>query len=198
VPLPIPRSHAFTLIELLIVVAIIAILAAIALPNFLEAQTRAKVSRVRADMRSVATALEAYRVDNNYYPRAIIGQYPAIPAGQFNRNLAALTTPVAFMTALPADIFNDGYEPGSNPWSQPGRGVNTFDYNTYLRDVGEGGMSPDSWRKSFGESAWKMVSPGPDRGFVNDSSEFGYRDRYDPTNGTISGGDLVRSQAITE
>ncbi|MEO8376090.1 MAG: prepilin-type N-terminal cleavage/methylation domain-containing protein [Candidatus Sumerlaeota bacterium] len=55
----------FTLIELLIVVAIIAILAAIAVPNFLEAQTRAKVSRVKADMRSVATAVESYRVDYN-------------------------------------------------------------------------------------------------------------------------------------
>jgi len=57
-----------TLIELLIVIAIIAILAAIAVPNFLEAQTRAKVSRVKADQRSLATGLEAYYVDNNNYP----------------------------------------------------------------------------------------------------------------------------------
>jgi len=58
----------FTLIELLIVIAIIAILAAIAVPNFLEAQVRAKVSRVKSDQRSLATGLEAYYVDCNSYP----------------------------------------------------------------------------------------------------------------------------------
>ena len=62
------RLRGFTLIELLIVVAIIAILAAIAVPNFLEAQTRSKVSRVMTDHRAVATALEAYYIDNNFYP----------------------------------------------------------------------------------------------------------------------------------
>lgn len=51
------KPGAFTLIELLIVVAIIAILALIAVPNFLEAQIRSKVSRAKSDLRSIATAL---------------------------------------------------------------------------------------------------------------------------------------------
>ena len=63
------KRTAFTLIELLIVVAIIAILAAIAVPNFLEAQTRSKISRAKSDERSIATAIEAYVVDYNKLPR---------------------------------------------------------------------------------------------------------------------------------
>ena len=62
------KFSGFTLIELLIVVAIIAILAAIAIPNFLAAQTRSKVSRAKADMRTAATGMEAYRIDNSNYP----------------------------------------------------------------------------------------------------------------------------------
>ncbi len=61
-------SNGFTLIELLIVVAIIGILAAIAVPNFLNAQVRAKVSRVFADLRSLGNAIEMYTIDNNTQP----------------------------------------------------------------------------------------------------------------------------------
>ena len=85
-------NRAFTLIELLIVVAIIAILAAIAVPNFLEAQTRAKISRVKADMRSFATAVESYRVDANHYP-------PPYGVSVVGRDsLSVLSTPVAYIT----------------------------------------------------------------------------------------------------
>ena len=60
-----PKSRAFTLIELLIVIAIVLILIAIAMPNFMKARMRAKVTAVTADMRSAAQALEAYCMDNN-------------------------------------------------------------------------------------------------------------------------------------
>ncbi len=60
-----PDSHrsGFTLIELLIVIAIILILIAIALPNFLEAQTRAKVTQSRGNMRSIELAMHSIRID---------------------------------------------------------------------------------------------------------------------------------------
>ena len=87
----------FTLIELLIVVAIIGILAAIAVPNFLNAQTRAKIARCEADIRSISSALEMYRTDNNAYPEgrgtwAIFG-------------LEKLTSPIAYIASVPRDPF---------------------------------------------------------------------------------------------
>lgn len=87
------RRTGFTLIELLIVVAIIAILAAIAVPNFLEAQSRAKISRAKSDMRALDTALRSYRNDNTANPPA----YDEIGLSWGLQLLWRLTTPVAYM-----------------------------------------------------------------------------------------------------
>lgn len=165
-------KRGFTLIELLIVVAIIAILAAIAVPNFLEAQTRSKVARADADMRSIATGLESYRVDNNHYPRDIgtgwidpSGYYPSMP---FLIGLRPITTPIAYMTSLPKDPFI----PKAVNWPE------TYVY--YCEDKA----------LTFGPYAglmiWQLSSMGP-----NEKYEFNFI-TYDPTNGTVSSGDIFR------
>lgn len=61
------KEKGFTLIELLVVIAIIGILAAIAIPQFAEYRARGFDARSRSDLRNVATAEEAYFVDNEVY-----------------------------------------------------------------------------------------------------------------------------------
>ncbi len=219
------KTKGFTLIELLIVVAIIAILAAIAVPNFLEAQTRSKVSRVKADLRSVATAMEAYYVDNNVYPPNDAG---GVPQSQYRMNrVVMITTPIAYMTSLPSDPFL----PGDRVVA--GAALDGFQYfcydHRYDQTIGPVTISGQpliirSWghlaaqsnaaafdikggcMKSWGPAAGKTAFP--DDG--NDGAEWtaygldviavtgdprqlrGIDRLYDPTNGTISSGDLPR------
>lgn len=66
------QSAGFTLIELLIVVVIIGILAAIAIPKFAQTKERAVISKMRADLRNLATSQEAYFGEHlTYYSGAI-------------------------------------------------------------------------------------------------------------------------------
>jgi prepilin-type N-terminal cleavage/methylation domain-containing protein len=208
-------QRAFTLIELLIVVAIIAILAAIAVPNFLEAQTRAKVSRVKADMRSVAAAIESYHIDFNHYPFPQLRglTYPNLemfrvrdtwePYGVLNDSLS---TPTAYITALPRDIFKDagfGTESGAG-WNPPHDSPwHRFSYTQRRAGIGLGneaftisiffdGEGYAANRPEWMNASWIMVSLGPDRTEDIMSPWNPLMPEYDPTNGTISKGDITR------
>src|SRR5205823_2039026 len=98
---------------------IIAILAAIAIPNLLEAQVRARVSRVKAEMNTVTLAIESYRVDNNKYPiylnshDAGYPNYPRDTPGSLNDRAyefcvpITLTTPSAYISSIPDDPFRN-------------------------------------------------------------------------------------------
>ncbi len=63
------RTEGFTLVELLVVVAIIGIIASIAIPSLRQAIDRAKQRRTMADIRTVALAVNAYAVDYSFAPK---------------------------------------------------------------------------------------------------------------------------------
>ena len=201
---PARMARAFTLIELLIVVAIIAILAAIAVPNFLEAQTRAKVSRVRADMQALATGVETYAIDYGKYMPA--WEFPAYPSDPYTRSMpfhlwvpSLMTTPVAYLSSLPNDPFNpiDFYDtPAHRPLHKR---IAYWNMQYMVKSVPEGSVLTmyRKMRETGGD--YIFYSFGPDRlqfnnlGGVPITSQGVYRD-YDATNGTVSAGNVFRTQ----
>jgi len=201
-----PGFRAFTLIELLIVVAIIAILAAIAVPNFLEAQVRAKVSRAKSDMRSVTIALESYRVDQNAYPLAAELDDPSVLVIDGTAEVIEalvpflITTPIAYISTLPTDPF----PPLESPHANNGGPENTFHYLD--RRTSEARGEPDTLTEFHdalhfapnASVAWMMFSHGPDLDHDEDLTGTTEPDLatalYDPTNGTTSNGDIYTFQ----
>ena len=200
----------FTLIELLIVVLIIAILAAIAVPNFLAFQVRAKVSRVKSDMRSLATALEAYSVDNGSYPcRNNEAENPYSFYGGQNEwaGFRQLTTPIGYISTVPLDPFGrskfttsvDGDRgpclamgtgkvrsaPSGPPWNADPEG--------FPADIWElESDGPDNWDQtrdslSTGNFPWPNVNANS-ASIVQQMLGL----LYDPTNGTNSNGEIFR------
>jgi prepilin-type N-terminal cleavage/methylation domain-containing protein len=209
----IQKLKGFTLIELLIVVAIIAILAAIAVPNFLEAQTRAKVSRVKSDMRSSGIAMEAYHIDNNEY---------ILTSGQIR-----LTTPIAYITSWTQSPFSETPEPlpaafvrwefletvrpavtvttdtaGGlfEPFTHAGAPVNCGNCENrdfYVYQLFQVNLFPSPsdtlYAATFDRTRWNMKSVGPDnRDSISAGQAAGDSPPiYDPTNGTTSDGDIL-------
>ncbi|MEI7633572.1 MAG: prepilin-type N-terminal cleavage/methylation domain-containing protein [bacterium] len=197
------KFKAFTLIELLIVVAIIAILAAIAVPNFLEAQTRSKVSRVRSDLRTVTLGLESYQADNSKYPS--VSWLPGYSLPCSNSRVGSkdygMTTPIAYISSMPIDPFgnekmsNDAYmafntTPNYWYWTQDYVDQQTWGGTGAWNRSGPGSVTP---------CKWAMMSKGPDKVWSHTGAPQGTEEvdkpqkwAYDPTNGTISWGNITR------
>ncbi len=179
----------FTLIELLIVIAIILILIAIALPNFLEAQLRARVVRTEADMRSIGIAMNAYYLDFGQYPPDHDPDVKSI-----NENgLFQLTSPIQYLTSVPQDIFNQrssglsivgeeyGFETSSTGFSpliahfqRAILGIHAFVITSHGPNVTDDMSCNNDW--PFCE-----LNPCPNDGWTT----------YSPTNGTKSRGELI-------
>ncbi len=201
------NKHAFTLIELLIVVAIIAILAAMAVPNLLEAQMRARVSRALTDMRTIGLAIEMYTTDYNQVPIAFGGTYVLPDLSYANDTLRVegdnrmhngtlLSTPISYLSEVPYDFFNSNQIPSSGAywggrrisfiwWADP-IGGEDWEYLPGAEDA-----EYPVGRHPSQRERWKMESCGPDRQWHNKGQLRITAYLYDPTNGTVSGGQLV-------
>jgi prepilin-type N-terminal cleavage/methylation domain-containing protein len=160
----------FTLIELLIVVAIIAILAAIAVPNFLEAQVRAKVSRVKNDQRSLATGIESYYVDNNTYPvSARTSRQPAANMINYNGGLAQArgdTNAQALLAGISTFSSQNpvaGNAVGIATLTTPVAYITSYFADPFADFKGATfGYYDDSVVPPGARSGWILWSPGPD------------------------------------
>jgi len=83
------RVAGFTLIEVMITVAIVAILAAVALPNYFDYVTRSRLVEAKTNLADMRTRLEQYFLDNRSYPSACIPYVGGAPAGAGNIYLPA-------------------------------------------------------------------------------------------------------------
>ncbi len=129
----------FTLIEILVVIAVIAILASVVTPLVFRNVGDAKVSSARAQIEILSTALDSYRLDNDFYPSTAqgIAALRVLPAGP-----------------LPPANWRGPYlrkEAPLDPWRKPyiylspGRAnPESYDLLTYGRDGQPGGEGEDA------------------------------------------------------
>ncbi|MBD3267512.1 prepilin-type N-terminal cleavage/methylation domain-containing protein [bacterium] len=188
----IASNSAFTLIELLIVVAIIGILAAIAVPNFLNAQTRAKVARVESDFKALGTALEMYKLDNGLY----ISRYHNI---SWPWRFAPLTSPVSYVSK---GKWPDPFAPKG--WVTPDGDPINYVYESHGWPESPVNYLPKKLNQSPHEFLhgkennyeWALISSGPDADLNADAGAKGQPQDvfflYDASNGLKSAGDIIR------
>ncbi len=217
------RFSGFTLIELLIVIAIILILISIALPNFMEAQVRARLTSTRACLHAYRTANEAYNADFRMYVPDVDGgekirggggtwyswwaRYRRINCDSVGElcSFAMLTTPIPYMKKLCFDPFLS--ETGDK---RAGKAYSLPEYTSYLSGSGAdfNPSRPDT-RKWWGERyglRYAILSRGADLDVDNGDWDtlwlyLGSHQHhitqvpviYSATNGTYSNGDLVVS-----
>lgn len=180
-------TYGFSLVELLIVISILSILTSIATFNFLEADTRAKTTRTRADMQTLFTALVAYSSDYS-------GSFPPAPndpsvqplwqgSQEFLDNGGFhLTTPIVYLVSIPQAVYLDPSRP-----KLPGSGLYYFNYRYHYK-LNQTAASYEKcpFADEFVANGvdWVLWSLGPALG--NPGSDFGVT--YDPTNGNVSRG----------
>jgi general secretion pathway protein G len=131
--IPNPDSRGFTLIEILVVVVILGILAAIVVPRVMERPGEARVTRAKQDIQGVITALSLYKLDNFNYPGTAQGLDALVvkPSGEPD----APNWKGPYLDRVPKDPWNRPYQ-----YLQPGQHgeVDVYSFGSDGRPGGSG------------------------------------------------------------
>lgn len=123
------RQGGFTLLEIMVVVVIIGLLAAVIVPQFMKQVDTASITRAKADIRGIETALNLYRLDNFRYPTTDEGLQALVT----NPGETAAPNWKQQLRKIPVDPWNRPYH-----YVSPGQ-HGDFDLFTYGADGQEGG-----------------------------------------------------------
>ncbi len=113
--IPTSASAGFTLIEIMVVVVILGILAAIVAPNIIGRVEQARVTRAKTDIQTIEAALKMYRIDNSRYPTTEQGLEALVKQPPGTRMPSYM--PDGYLERLRTDPWNSPYQyiyPGQN------------------------------------------------------------------------------------
>lgn len=126
------KNKGFTLIEIMVVITIIGILAAVIVPKVIGRSDQARVVKAKQDINSLEQALELYKLDNGFYPtqsqglKALVAQPSSDPIPQNWKS-------DGYIKRLPTDPWNNSYQ-----YVNPGK-HGEYDIFSYGADGKEGG-----------------------------------------------------------
>jgi len=126
-------NRGFTLIEIMVVVVILGVLAAIIVPKFLSRPDEAKVTKAKVDIKGLEESLGLFKLDNGFYPSTEQGLKALVSKPESGR-IPARFPDGGYLKRVPADPWNSPYL-----YLSPGQQGRDFDLISYGADGQPGG-----------------------------------------------------------
>lgn len=131
-------NRGFTLIEIMVVVVILGVLAAIIVPKFLSRPDEAKVTKAKVDIKGLEEALGLFKLDNGFYPSTEQGLKALVSKPESGR-IPAKFPEGGYLKRVPADPWDKPYL-----YLSPGQQNRDFDLISYGADGQPGGEKFDA------------------------------------------------------